>query len=87
MSRNVQFTENYLYLVTKKLHRLIQIDIRSVIEKIKAGETHPEHHEEGKVLGVAVSDFYVEDDENIWILYEESTVEKHGAELSKNSII
>jgi hypothetical protein len=86
MSRNVKFTDRCLYFITKKQHRLVQIDIQAVIAQIKAGEKHPEHHEEGKVLGVAVADFFVEDEDNIWMLFEESTVEKYDSfDLSRPS--
>lgn len=78
MCRNVQFTDKYLYFITKKLHRLIQVEIETLIGRIKDGEKHPEHHEEGKVIGVAVADFYVESEDEIWMLYEDSTVEKHN---------
>lgn len=76
MSRNVVFTDNYLYFITKKHHRLVQVDLRAVFDKIKAGEECPPEHEEGKVLAVAVVDFTVDDQEQVWALCEDSTVEK-----------
>lgn len=78
MSRNIHFTDDYLYMVTKKLHRLVQINIRHIINRIKNGESCPQSVEEGKVLGIGVADFFIENDDNIWILGEDSTVEKYG---------
>lgn len=76
MSRNVVFTDNYLYFITKKLHRLVQVDLQAVFDKVKSGEECPPENEEGKVLAVAVIDFTVDEKEQVWILGEDSTVEK-----------
>ena len=82
MSRNVVFTDHHLYFVTKKLHKLVEINIAAIIEKIKEGESNQVDHEEGKFLGVSVADFLVEKDGTVWLLNEDTSVEKLGSDLS-----
>ena len=76
MCRNVVFTDKYLYFVSKKHHRLVQIDLIAAFEKIQAGEECPSENEEGKTLAAAIVDFCVDDDGSVWALCEDSTVEK-----------
>ena len=76
MSRNVKFTDRYLYFITKKLHRLIQIDLHSIFEKIRNGDDCPQDNEEGKTLALAIIDFVVDEESSVWALHEDSTIEK-----------
>lgn len=80
MARNVVFTDSHLYFVSKKLHRLIQIDLNAIFDKVRAGEQCPPQNEDGKVLSVAVADFAVDEDNQVWTLGEDSTIEKIWSE-------
>lgn len=86
MSRNVYFTDQKLYVVTKKLHRLFEIDIIKAIEQVKSGGAQTGDSEQGELLGTEVTDFAVDsDDQSIWILYENGSIEHHGGNASRNS--
>ncbi len=81
MSRNLLFTGNFLYMVTKKLHKLVQIDLAQAVQRIKSDQKS-DGEAEGKVLEVEVTDFVVEKDGSVWTLTSDSTVEKLGANIS-----
>lgn len=80
MTRNIMFSQNFLYFITKNHHRLVQIDLEKTVQKVKAGEQCPPENEEGKILGVAISDFTVDEEGTVWVLCEDSSVEKLGAD-------
>lgn len=80
MGRNIHFSDKYLYFVTKKLHRLVQINIHEVIAKAQAGEVPAKDHEEGKVLAFSVADFDVAEDGTVTVILEDTSVEIVGNE-------
>lgn len=83
MGRNVVFTEQYLYFVSKKGHRLIQIDIKDAIEKAKSGQNLGKDQEDGKAIAYDVADFCVDADGQVYVISEESIVEAIGQNYSR----
>lgn len=78
MGRNVVFTDHHLYFVTKKLHRLVEIDLARVVEKIHSGtgEGNATGAEEGKIIGTEVVDFEVDpQDGAVVTLFENGDLE------------
>ena len=74
MGRNILVTDSRLYFVTKKLHRLIQIDLKEAIGQANAGVVHNKDQETGTVLAFEVADFCVDSDDRVYVLTEDSTV-------------
>ena len=80
MNRNLVFTDRFLYFISRKQHRLIRVELEPIFDKVRAGEQCPPDKEEGKVLGMAIVDFSIDDEGTVWALFEDSTVEKLGTE-------